>query len=48
MKKSEPIEFIQDGIKYKYTFTLDEYDGNKIVKWEDCFWQPKNLREDKE
>jgi len=24
--------------------TGDPYDGNKVVKWSDCVWKPKNLK----
>ncbi len=24
--------------------TGEPYDGNKVVRWQNCVWQPKNLR----
>lgn len=47
MKEIEPIVFTKDGITYTYTFGIGVYDGNKLVKWCDCFWKPKNIKKEK-
>ena len=48
MKEIEPIVFIKDGITYTYTFSISEYDGNRLVNWKDCDWEPEDLKEEKE
>lgn len=48
MKENEPIVFVKDGITYTYTFSIGEYDGNKVISWydTDCVWKPKNIKEE--
>lgn len=47
MRKEEPIIFKQDGITYRYHYYVETYDGNTPSNWEDCAWQPEEIKGEK-